>query len=138
MTSMFVGRWCPFAPWSPLASRGAVTGGMPAGTVPGAAGAPPKAWRAQQRALSLCPPGDYMDRTLTQLDRADCLARDGDVDGAVTVTTEALVGLTGDQRQGIISTRVRAAITALPADAQVRPSVRDLSDLLVPPDTGKA
>ncbi len=98
----------------------------------------PKAWRAQQRALALCPASDYMDRTLTRLDGADCLAHDGDVDGAVTVTTDALVRLTADQRQGIISTRVQTTITALPADEQARPAVRDLYDLLVSPDTGKA
>lgn len=97
-----------------------------------------KAWRAQQRALAICPASDYMDRTLTRLDRADCLAHDGDTDGAVTVTTDALVKLTADQRQGIISTRVQTTITALPADEQTRPAVRDLYDLLVSSNTGKA
>jgi transcriptional regulator with XRE-family HTH domain/uncharacterized protein YukE len=91
-----------------------------------------EAWRAQQRALALCPASDYMDRTLVRLDRADCLAHDGDVAGALTTTTDALVRLTADQRQGIISTRVLTTITALPADQQARPAVRDLHDLLVP------
>ncbi|MCA1671177.1 MAG: hypothetical protein LC799_02860 [Actinobacteria bacterium] len=89
------------------------------------------AWQAQQRALDLCPANDYMDRTLTWLDRASCLAHDGDADGAVTVATDALVGLTSDQRQGIISARARATITVLPADQQSRPAVGDLHDLLV-------
>jgi tetratricopeptide (TPR) repeat protein len=56
------------------------------------------AWQVQERALSLCPASDYMDRTMTQLDRAHCLAYDGDVTGAVAVTAEAMTPLNDQQR----------------------------------------
>lgn len=36
------------------------------------------AWKAQERALEICAPDDYMDQTLTHLDRASCLLHDGD------------------------------------------------------------
>jgi hypothetical protein len=91
------------------------------------------AWRAQEQALCLCPTSDYMDRTMTKLDRANCLAHDGDVTGAVAITVEAATSLTGRQRQGIIAARVRETIAALPARYQALPAVRDLHDLVPPP-----
>ncbi len=94
------------------------------------------AWRAQEMALTLCPANDYMDRTMTKLDRATCLAHDGDVTGAVAVMVEAITQLTDQQRQGIIAARVRETITALPPRHQALPAVRDLHDLLPsPPET---
>jgi hypothetical protein len=88
------------------------------------------AWQAQERALSLSPPSDYMDRTLTQLDRAHCLAYDGDVTGAVTAIVGATTPLSNQQRQGIIASRVRETITVLPVKYRALPAVRDLHDLL--------
>lgn len=90
------------------------------------------AWQAQERALSLCPASDYMDRTMTKLDRANCLAYDGDTTGAVAVIVEATTALTDQQRQGIIAARVRETIAALPPQRQVLPAVRDLYDLMPP------
>jgi hypothetical protein len=91
---------------------------------------------AQEMALALCPATDYMDRTMTKLDRANCLVYDGDVTGAVAVMVEATTALTGQQRQGIIAARVRETIAALPARHQALSSVRDLHDLLPrPPET---
>lgn len=77
-----------------------------------------------------------MDRTLTWLDRASCLAHDGDVDGTVAVTTDALVGLTSDQRQGIIVARARTTLRTLPPRQQALPAVRELHDLLTEPREG--
>ena len=37
------------------------------------------AWTAQDQALALYPERDYLDRSLVELDRATCLAHDGDV-----------------------------------------------------------
>jgi hypothetical protein len=88
------------------------------------------AWQAQETALALCPASDYMDRTMTKLDRANCLAYDGDVTGAVAIMAEAATLLTDQQRQGIIAARVRDTIAALPAQHQALPAVRDLHDLL--------
>lgn len=90
------------------------------------------AWQAQRQALSLCPTNDYMDRTMIQLDRAHCLAYDGDVTGAVAIVVEATTSLTGQQRHGIIAARVRETIAILPPQHRALPAVRDLHDLLTP------
>jgi len=71
-----------------------------------------------------------MDRTMTQLDRAHCLAYDGDVTGAVAVTVEAMTPLNDQQRQGIIAVRVREIIAILSSKYRTLPAVRDLHDLL--------
>jgi transcriptional regulator with XRE-family HTH domain len=94
------------------------------------------AWRAQEMALALCPTSDYMDRTMTKLDRAYCLAYDGDVTGAVAVIVEATTSLTDQQRQGIIAARARETIAILSPQHKALPAVRDLHDLLpLPPET---
>lgn len=58
--------------------------------------------REQERALHLYPASDFLDRTLTSLDRAYCLAHDGDTKEAVSYATQALTGLTGQQCNGMI------------------------------------
>ena len=95
------------------------------------------AWQAQEIALTLCPASDYMDQTMTKLDRANCLAYDGDVTGAVAVIVQATSPLTDRQRQGIIAARVRETIAALPAQHHALPAVRDLHYLLLPPPEGE-
>jgi transcriptional regulator with XRE-family HTH domain/uncharacterized protein YukE len=92
-----------------------------------------RAWPAQQRALELCPASDYMDRTLTLLDRADCLAHDHELDGALAYVTNALEPLSDRQRQGIITARARTTLAALPPAQRERAAVRDLHDLLTDP-----
>jgi DNA-binding XRE family transcriptional regulator len=88
------------------------------------------ALRAQERALATCPPGDYTDWALTRLDRASCLARDGDPVAAVIYATETLTRLSGEQSQGIIVGRGRELVRALPASYRAIPAVRELSELL--------
>lgn len=90
----------------------------------------PAAFRAQERALELCAPGDYTDWAMTRLDRASCLAYDGDVSGAMTYAVETLTGLTGEQRQGIIIGRGQELVAALPAAERVLPAARELHELL--------
>src|SRR5204862_2596882 len=46
------------------------------------------AWAAQRRALELYPDSDFLDRTLVHLDRATCLANDGDVPTAMHHATQ--------------------------------------------------
>jgi transcriptional regulator with XRE-family HTH domain/tetratricopeptide (TPR) repeat protein len=89
------------------------------------------AWRAQERALELCPSGDYMDRAFTKLDRASCLAHDGDTPAAVSYATETLVSLSDQQRQGIITLRAHEIVAELPRKHQALPPVRELRDLLM-------
>jgi hypothetical protein len=90
------------------------------------------AWQTQERALSLCPASDYMDRAMTWLDRAHCLAYDGDVTAAVVVMEETVTPLSDQQRQGIIALRVREIVSSLPPKHLALPAVQDLHDLLPP------
>jgi transcriptional regulator with XRE-family HTH domain len=88
------------------------------------------AWQAQDRALALVAPGDFMDEAFTQLDRAMCLAKGGDVATAVAHTTHTLLSLTAPQRTGIIGLRARQIVEALPLQTQGSVAVRELDDLL--------
>jgi hypothetical protein len=89
------------------------------------------AWSAQQRALQLCPADDYMDRTLTRLDRATCLVHDRDISSALPYAIEALTPLSAEQRQGIITLRGHGILRSLTEPQQGVPSARDLRELLM-------
>jgi len=88
------------------------------------------AWEAQERALELCPPTDFMDRALTRLDRASCLAHDGDTSTGMRYATGTLVNLSNQQRRGLITLRAHEIVAALPAEQQAHTAVRELRDLL--------
>jgi transcriptional regulator with XRE-family HTH domain len=89
------------------------------------------AWKAQEQALTLCLPGDYTDRTLTQLDRATCLTHDGDISEAMACAGQALAGLTSEQRRGIITLRAHGIVAALPRRAEQLTAARELRDLIM-------
>ena len=88
------------------------------------------AFRAQERALKACPPGDYTDWALTRLDRAACLAHDGDPAAAVVYATETLARLSAGQSQGIITVRGRELVRALLVRYRSVPAVGELAELL--------
>jgi DNA-binding XRE family transcriptional regulator len=88
------------------------------------------AFRAQECALKACPPGDYTDWALTRLDRAACLAHDGDPAAAVVYATETLTRLSAGQSQGIITVRGRELVRALPVRYRSVPAVGELAELL--------
>ncbi|HMC09361.1 MAG TPA: helix-turn-helix transcriptional regulator [Actinomycetota bacterium] len=88
---------------------------------------------AQDRALALLPAGDFMDRALTELDRAVCLARDGDASAAASGALDTLLRLSEQQRQGIISRRAEQLVAALPRQGQAPAPARELRDLLIIP-----
>lgn len=89
------------------------------------------AWLAQDRALELVAPSDFMDRAFTQLDRAMCLAIDGDASNAAIHAHDTLLGLSTAQRQGIICGRAQQIVHALPSRQRALPPVKELSDLLM-------
>jgi Helix-turn-helix domain len=91
-----------------------------------------RALHAQERALELCPPGDYTDWALTRLDRAYCLSHDGDAPAGVAYAAETLTQLRTVHSQGIIALRVRELLRALPAGYQTSPNVREFENLLMP------
>jgi tetratricopeptide (TPR) repeat protein len=86
---------------------------------------------AQDRALDLYPATDYLDRTLLQLDRASCLAYDGDAITAMTHATHSLLALTDEQRSGMILLRGRQVVDSLTEPQRALPAARDFRDLLL-------
>jgi len=86
---------------------------------------------AQRRALELVPESDYTDRTLIHLDRAVCLAQDGDGQAAIAGAVKALSDLTDDQRRGIITLRARDVLGAIPAKQRALPAAREFADSIV-------
>jgi tetratricopeptide (TPR) repeat protein len=91
------------------------------------------AFKAQDRALELCLPDDYTDWSMTRLDRAACLAHEGDTVGALTYAAETLGSLTESQRQGIITLRGHELLNSLPEQQLALPAARDFQKLLIPP-----
>jgi hypothetical protein len=91
------------------------------------------AWLAQERALELVAPTDFMDRAFIRLDRAMCLAAEGDATAASSYVRDTLLGLSEAERVGIITSRARQIVAALPSATRTLPPVRELNDLLMVP-----
>jgi transcriptional regulator with XRE-family HTH domain len=91
------------------------------------------AWREQERALRLYPASDFLDRTLTSLDRAHCLAHDGEIGEAMSYAAGTLAGLDGQQRDGMITNRARQILAALPPRQRALPPAREFRELLQHP-----
>jgi DNA-binding transcriptional regulator YiaG len=89
------------------------------------------AWLAQDRALELVATSDFMDRAFTQLDRAMCLAVEGDASSAASYAHDTLLSLSNAERQGIISKRAQQIVHALPSRQRALPQVKELHDLLM-------
>lgn len=53
-------------------------------------------------------PEDYTDWAMIRLNRAACLAAEGDPDAGLAHATETLIAVDGPMRQGIITSRARA------------------------------
>ncbi|MGH7158179.1 MAG: helix-turn-helix domain-containing protein [Candidatus Saccharimonadales bacterium] len=85
---------------------------------------------AQERALSLVPYRDFLDRTLIHLDAAACLAHDREADEAMRVATNALLDLTHEQRQGLALLRGAEVLQSLPRSQRALPVAREFHDLL--------
>jgi hypothetical protein len=97
------------------------------------------AWVAQQRALELCAPSDFMDRTFTRLDRSICLVGDGDIPGAVEYALETMTALDDRQREGIINMRGMDLLRSIPAQERLAlPAAVDLRDRLMTTDMSEA
>jgi DNA-binding XRE family transcriptional regulator len=88
------------------------------------------AWQAQDQALEICGPRDYTDWALIRLDRAACLAHDGDLGSGVAYAAETLAGLRAEQTTGIIALRGRQLVHALPREYQDKAAVKELRALM--------
>ena len=89
------------------------------------------AWAAQDRALELVAADDYMDRSMTLLDRALCVLQSGDPSLAMTLSRDCLLSLDQEQRQGIIAGRAWQVLGSVPADAGQHAATVELRDLLM-------
>ena len=89
------------------------------------------AFSAQDRALKLCLPGDYTDWAMTRLDRAICMAYNGDTAAALSYAMETLAGLTETQRRGIITLRGYDLLNNLPPQQDAPEEARDFRELLM-------
>jgi len=91
------------------------------------------AWSAQERALELVAPADFMDRAFTRLDRAMCLATEGDATEASSYARDTLLDLSEVERLGIITGRARQIVAAMPSGTRTLLPVRELNDLVMLP-----
>jgi tetratricopeptide (TPR) repeat protein len=89
------------------------------------------AFRAQDRALELCMPGDYTDWAMTRLDRAACLVFSGETADGLAYAADTLTALTEDRRSGIITRRGYQILADLPSAERRMSAVRDFRDLLM-------
>lgn len=84
------------------------------------------------RALELYPASDRMDIALIGLDRAMCLALDGDPVGAVAHATQTIAGLPEQHRSQLIICRAREVVAKVP-EARAVSEVRALREVLALP-----
>lgn len=91
-----------------------------------------RAWTAQQRALELYPVDDHLDRALIHLDRAYCLARDGDPAHAAAVATAALQAVPDAHRGQLLHARARQVAAEVEEHRAVG-EVRELHEVLALP-----
>lgn len=73
------------------------------------------AFAVQDRAIELCAPGDFMDRTLVHLDHADCLVVNGSIAEGLQVAKGALESLKAPQARGLIVNRVLKTLELVPS-----------------------
>lgn len=93
-----------------------------------------RVWEATDRALALYPASDYMDRTLIQLDRADCLIHDGEVTEGAAQVARTLLELPAQRRDGLIVQRARGLAQNAARRGGPTAAVRQLHELLeLPP-----
>ncbi len=92
-----------------------------------------RAWEEQQQALALYAPENRLDRTLIMLDRAVCVAWDGDPAVGAQIAVHAVLDLSEEHRSALIVYRARDLATTVPASARQLPEVRVLHEVLALP-----
>ncbi|WP_236047228.1 helix-turn-helix domain-containing protein [Streptacidiphilus fuscans] len=95
-----------------------------------------RAWEQQERALELYPDENRTDRTLILLDRAACLAWDGDPGAGAQLATEAIVALPVEHRSPLVLYRARDLAVSVPGTNRQLPEVRVLREVLALPSAG--
>jgi hypothetical protein len=87
------------------------------------------------RALELCGPDGYSDWAMIRLDRAACMARDGDHETGLGYASETLLALEAPKRQGVINGHGRELLAALTPAQRSSQAARDFRVLLEQPPT---
>jgi tetratricopeptide (TPR) repeat protein len=85
---------------------------------------------ALDEALTLYAPTEHLDRALIAMDQAAGLVLVGEAATACQVTTYSLATLPTEHRTGIVLSRARDVLSAVPTGAGRLPAVRDLYELL--------
>lgn len=88
------------------------------------------AFDAQQSALSYYGPTAFLDPSLIRLDRAVCLAKDGDSEAAANFAVKSLESLPREHISPIIALRARELVSVIPVGQRGLPAVRALANSL--------
>jgi hypothetical protein len=102
------------------------------GTVYTNLGLPREAAEAQQRALALYQPTEYLDPALIRLDQATCLVHSDQADAACELAVTTITSAPEQHRSGLIIHYGREFYGALPAPARALPAARQLYGVLTP------
>jgi tetratricopeptide (TPR) repeat protein len=86
---------------------------------------------AQQRALALYQPTEYLDPALIRLDQATCLMRTKQADAACELATAAIAAAPEQHRSGLITHYGREFYNTLPTPARALPAARQLHEVLM-------
>jgi transcriptional regulator with XRE-family HTH domain len=92
-----------------------------------------RAWEEQQQALALYSDEQRTDRSLVILDRASCLAWDGDPATAASMAAQTLLELPLEHRSPLIVYRARDLAATVPETARSLPEMRVLREILALP-----
>ncbi|MEU6238154.1 hypothetical protein [Kitasatospora sp. NPDC047058] len=85
------------------------------------------------QALAMYAPAEHLGRALIALDQADGLMRVGEIGSAAQVGMAAVATLPDEHRTGIVLTRAREVVAAVPPRAARMPMVSDLREMLALP-----
>ncbi|MFB8237589.1 hypothetical protein ACFC58_13665 [Kitasatospora purpeofusca] len=83
---------------------------------------------ALDRALTLYAPGEYLDRALIALDQAAGLLHVGEIGSAAQIGMVTVATLPAEHRTGIVLTRAREVVAAVPQRAVRMPMVAELRE----------
>ncbi|MGW6600918.1 hypothetical protein [Streptomyces sp. NPDC055036] len=89
-----------------------------------------RAQSALQAARDLYSTDEHLDRTLIAMDEATCLLGVGEIAVACRETEMLLLGLPGGHRTGIVISRARDLLAAIPPRGAAMSAVRDLRELV--------
>jgi tetratricopeptide (TPR) repeat protein len=88
------------------------------------------AFAIQDRAIELCAPDDFMDRTLVHLDRADCLVVNGSVADGLQVAKGTLEDLKASQARGLIVNRALKTLELVPSSEAESIEAQELREIV--------